>query len=134
MSRRYDNVYFDKPVGFEFEEGMVKLGDKRECNMCKSETQYFDQNFKHFLCSEDCRGNYWTKYAREHLSGFFKNYTIVHKDRSAQTFPDVRIWFSGRHLYYEQLDIPEKPKGRIDTYDIADIQPGEQYEGPTPIN
>lgn len=132
MSNKYSEIYTTQPVGFEFGEGMIILGTRgmkgEPCVQCGVETGFYDKNFNKFLCSEECRGNYWSKYARECLTGYFKDYLVIYKNRTRLLFPDVRVWFSGRYLYYEQLYIPEYPKGRIDSYEIANIEFGQKYE------
>lgn len=127
MEKKYDEIYALQPVGYDFAEGMTKLGDLHPCGECKTDTKFYDNNFKQFLCSDKCRGGYWLTYARTHLSGNFKNYRVIYKNKDSNLFPDVKVWFKDRYLYYE-MNNGEQFKGRIDTFDIADIQFEQQYD------
>ena len=131
-NKKYDELYGVKPVGFDFAEGMTKTGDPQECAHCKFQTKFYDTNLHVFICSDVCRGDYLSTYARTHLTGYFKNYRVIYKNKTYDLLDNVRVWFAGRYLYYQLLNIPEKPKQRIDTYDIGDIQFEEQYEPETP--
>lgn len=125
MSRRYDNLYSDKPVKFQFDIDMIKLDTTSKCWFCQSDTAFFDLRQQVPICSDDCRVLNWQRTVKQDCTGTFKSYQIFYKNGTSKDFGKVRTWFSGDYLYMEQLDTVPPFKHREDPADIAEIKPGE---------
>src|SRR5690348_452586 len=105
MSLRYDNQYPDKPVKFQFDIDMIKLDTMNKCNLCQSDTAFFDMRQQVPICSDDCRVLNWQRMLKEACTGMFKTYEVCYRNGTSKQFGTTRAHFSGDYLYIEQLDM-----------------------------
>ena len=60
-----DNKEFPNSIG----TSVARASVKKECHVCKDLTDFYDELFLGYVCSEECEEKFWTEYKESMTKG-----------------------------------------------------------------